>query len=96
MTIEFGIIDDQGVLFGLPARTFESIEAAKNIFDFLVQRRADMKRAANDAQTELQLGVKEADRHRLQDVVEVWAREKDRRFTIVRREVSDWEPAAGR
>lgn len=92
--IEFGIIDDKGELFGLPARTFDSLEAAKSTFDFLVQRRADMKRESYQAELALAEGVKDvAEGHRLQEVMARWGGERDRRFYIVRREVGEWVKA---
>lgn len=92
MIEEFGIIDDRGKLFGLPIAVWNVYDAAKATFDHLTARRGLMKREAYDAAMRLQAGVRNMDeRYHLEEVVEQWNREKDRRFFIVRREVTEWE-----
>lgn len=69
MKTEYGVMDNDGQLFGLPARTFVSQEAAAGTLRYLESRRDAMR--DND--------------------VEQWLLEKDRTYTIVRRQVGAWE-----
>lgn len=95
---EFAIIDDDGKLFGLPAKTFTSFEAAESVMHVLQNRRAEMKAQAEEAAVELaksSLLTGEAMEHRRQeltDCIQRWELEGPRRYTIYGREVSPWAP----
>lgn len=94
---EFAIIDNDGQLFGLPAKTFTSLEAAEAAMKFLDDRRAEMKREAEEAESYLSTHTgwdneTASQEQQLHDAVARWAREKDRTYKIRVREVGPWNP----
>lgn len=96
---QYGILDDQGELFGLRGTIYTSLEAAEQALAFLRSHRREMEFAAAAAQAELAktsgwdnfTAGRKAD---LDEVVATWEREKRRTFAIRMREVSPWVPVA--
>lgn len=98
-TQEFGIVDQDGVLFGLPARTFTSYDAARDVMTHLQARRLEMEVEAGRAQANLDsvlLKDKLTVEHRdnLEEVVRRWKLEQPRSYSIVVRDVGRWEAVA--
>lgn len=122
---EFAVIDNDGKLWGNPAQTFTSADAAARVVDYIAERRREMEYAHDEAKRqwdelerayELAVGrahqvtpsngqptlmpASEADARaviayrRAEEALQTWAREKDRRFTVVHREVTSWEAVA--
>lgn len=94
MTTEYAVRDNDGALFGLPATMFTSEEAARKVLEFVTSQREEMRRNAVIAQRVLDDTVRKPgfeERARLNETVARWQREKERVFTVVRRQVSPWE-----
>lgn len=91
---QYAIRDQAGELFGLPAKTFDNEEAAKNAYRFLQQTRERLRKEAAEATSELAAGNwdnETAARERdLEDAVDRWRREQPRQWTVVVREVTEW------
>lgn len=96
MEEQFAIRDDRGVIFGMRQETYVSREAAQKALDFLEARRKEMKQEAHRAHIELSTHTgwdnETASREAaLREAVARWDNEKDRTYSIARREVSPWE-----
>lgn len=98
MVTEYGIVDQDGKLFGLPARTFTSREAANEVLEHIRERREEMALEAKDAAEALagpfQNQLTEPHKDSLREVVRRWELEKPRSYRIVARRVSAWEAVA--
>lgn len=98
MALEYAIFDDDGKQFGLPARSWTSIEAANQALDYLRQRRREMEQKAVDAKAELDFTLRKEPlpvqhREALESAVAAWDREKERVYSVLKREVGQWQPA---
>ncbi len=95
---EFAIIDNDGKLFGLPAKTFTSRTAAHEAMHYLMQRRKEMKDEAKTAAELLasrEFLLREdvaKTRQEFEDTIRRWELEEPRRYSIYSREVSPWVP----
>ncbi len=96
MTInEYAVIDNHGVLFGLPAKTFIEPEAAVAVLDSLRRSRERMQVEAEAAQRVLATGVETIQQgEQLQELVQRWEKERTRSWTIYGRTVSPWQAMA--
>jgi hypothetical protein len=96
MAIQFGIIDNDGQLFGMRGTTYVDLEAAEKALDFLRERRREMETEAVAAEETLKtvsFDNETADQEQaLLDAVARWEHEKHRSFSIRRREVTPWTP----
>lgn len=94
MTQQFAIIDDRGQQFGLPAREFNSKEAAEEALDFLRGRRRAWEQDAAQALEELTTSenMNSSRRQELEDRIRRWDVERDRSYQVMRREVTPWTP----
>lgn len=97
MAVQFAILDDRGQIFGMRATTYTSLEAAEQALTFLQERRRGMEDEARKAADDLAL-TKGWDndtldrREALKEAVKRWENEKERSYSIMRREVSPWTP----
>lgn len=99
MKVEFAITDNDGKLFGLPARLFNSHEGADDLLTYLGERRTEMELEANKARDLLtgpfQTNVTGNYKQALEDQVTRWDAEKTRSYRIVQRPVGEWEAVPG-
>lgn len=99
MKDEFAIVDNNGVFFGLPAKTFVSQQAAQDVLDYLGKRRDEMHQEALQAESQLRgpfkrKNIAEAHARDLEEAVARWKAEEPRSYRIVVRPVGEWEAVA--
>lgn len=97
MTVQYGILDDQGELFGLRGTTYGSLEAAEAAMEFLRSVRREAELQANEARHELKRVKGSSEevlnyRAHLKETVARWENQKERSYVIRRREVTPWTP----
>lgn len=93
---KYAIFDQAGVQYGLPAKEFDSLEAAEKTLDFLMKRREEMRLESQAAARELAVADGHGPEHRERQLVEAidrWNNEKDRTYSIKMCEVTPWVPA---
>ena len=91
---EYAIAEASGEFWGLPVKTWPTIEAALRELSFLQSRRQAQHDEAVRAVEELKQGDVDSARARdLQETIARWDREKTRVWGVVRRQVTAWEPA---
>lgn len=99
MKDEYAIVDNAGVFFGLPAKTFTSQEAAQAVLDYIGRRRDEMHQEALSAESQLtgvfqRKNLTEDHRRALEETVARWKAEEPRSYSIVVRPVGEWEAVA--
>lgn len=94
MEYEYAVRNEAGQLWGLPAATYVTEEAAREVLTFVEERRSNMKREAQMARKELTgplfVGTP-ADKADLEEAIHRWDLEKDRSWAVARREVGQWQ-----
>lgn len=90
---EYAIFDNNGVQFGLPARSWRTVEELDRAFDVLVARRSEMQQEAVEARQQIEAGDAPVPvQQRMQDAVQRWELEKQRSYVKRMREVGPWNP----
>lgn len=91
---EYAVIDGNGQLMGMPARTYDTESAANGVRQMLVDRIDAMAQSATKAREWLADGELDANgRAQAREMVEAYEANKDATYRVMRRLVGTWEPA---